>query len=100
MHAGADMAGPDDSLVAYGALSDVYFSGTSRSGSVLEIDQFGHYGFGGSHLRVVPSRDLVIVVIGERGKDPDAMHETLRAVDRLVELFPIFPQTGTNDEQD
>lgn len=85
-------AAPPEALVPYGAFADVYLSPAAiaaRRSAPLPIDAFGHYGFGGSHLRVVPSRDLVLVIVGERGRDPFAMLDTFRIAEQISHAFAL-----------
>ena len=92
MNAALPPGAPPEALEPYGAFADVYLSPTAvaaRSRAPLPIDSFGHYGFGGSHLRVVPSRDLVLVVVGERGRDPYAMLETFRLAEKISNAFAV-----------
>jgi CubicO group peptidase (beta-lactamase class C family) len=89
---------PPEALIPYGGFADVYLEPSAiaaRATTPMPIDAFGHYGWGGSHLRVVPSKDLVIVIIGERNDDPLGMLETFAIADRVVKLFPSATHTAT-----
>lgn len=55
----------------------------------IPVDAFGHYGWGGHALRVVPSRDVVFIAFGV-GAD----HETgfIRRADTAKKMTDLFPQ--------
>jgi CubicO group peptidase (beta-lactamase class C family) len=70
----------------YGAFSFVYdIDRRQRTG---RIDSFGHLGFGGSVLRIVPSRDLVLVMYGSGGYSMETMATRLDGLRRIERLFP------------
>lgn len=54
----------------------------------IPIDAFGHYGFGGNALRVVPSRDLVFVSIGVGADDEMGFLKRIAAFKKMTDLFP------------
>jgi CubicO group peptidase (beta-lactamase class C family) len=90
---------PAEALIPYGGFADIYVDPhaiAARATTPLAIDAFGHYGWGGSHLRVVPSKDLVVVIVGERNDDPLGMLETFALVDRIAQLFPLASDTASN----
>lgn len=54
----------------------------------VRVDAFGHAGFGGSRLRIVPSRDLIVVVVGSRGNADELWNRKRRLVSELGRAFP------------
>jgi CubicO group peptidase (beta-lactamase class C family) len=82
---------PTDFPVYYGA--NVFVFGDAPHDAtrtqLKRIDAFGHYGFGGNALLVMPSRDLVVVLVGSAAAEGrGAMYEKLRHLMTLASAFP------------
>ncbi|NJS13285.1 MAG: serine hydrolase [Sphingopyxis sp.] len=54
----------------------------------IPIDAFGHTGWGGVILRIVPSRDVILVVVGVGVNDDYAWLKKQRDFKRLTDAFP------------
>jgi len=81
---------PEDATLFYGALSfvwDLRPSDLARPGD-YPVDAFGHYGFGGNALRVVPSRDVVLVVFGAGADEERGFLKRKRLFKAITDLFP------------
>ena len=61
--------------------------------SGIPIDAFGHTGWGGVILRVVPSRDVILVVVGVGVNDDYAW---LKKQDDFKKITDTFPEVNAN----
>ncbi len=61
--------------------------------SGIPVDAFGHTGWGGVVLRVVPSRDVILVVVGVGVNDDFAW---LKKQDDFKKITDSFPEVNTN----
>ena len=83
----------EEERLPYGAFTFVFdltpAAITARARTPLTIDAFGHEGFGGSLLRVVPSHEAVLVIVAE-GVHEDAQRSAIakQLTDSLM-LEPI-----------
>lgn len=75
---------PEEARLPYGAFTFVLDLPISAlptpDGRRVALDAFGHEGFGGSLLRIVPSRDAVLLVIAEGVHDDAARFDRARAL--------------------
>lgn len=60
----------------------------ARPDGSVAIDAFGHYGFGGNALRIVPSRDLVMVSVGVGADDEQGFLNRIATFKKMSDLFP------------
>jgi CubicO group peptidase (beta-lactamase class C family) len=95
----AALATPNDIDIveaSYGAYAFVF--DYSRTRQQAQIDAFGHLGFGGSILKVVPSRDLMFIVYGARAYSMESMRARLDILKRMEQRFPqtVSAERGKN----
>ncbi|NJS13269.1 MAG: beta-lactamase family protein [Sphingopyxis sp.] len=69
----------------------------NRDRAVVPIDAFGHYGFGGSALRIVPSRDVVLVAVGVGANDEKATAQRIEIYRMMTDLFPELASASTSN---
>jgi CubicO group peptidase (beta-lactamase class C family) len=84
---------PPEAALYYGFFSFVWdlrpadFAKPKPTG--IPVDAFGHYGWGGSALRVVPSRDVVLVAVGFGAPEETDMLRKDASFKAITDLFPI-----------
>jgi CubicO group peptidase (beta-lactamase class C family) len=84
---------PPEAALYYGFMSFVWdlrpadFVQPNPAG--IPVDAFGHYGWGGSALRVVPSRDVVLVAVGFGATEDIDMLRKDASFKAVTDLFPI-----------
>lgn len=55
----------------------------------LPVDSFGHFGFGGHVLRISPSRDLILILLGSQAAELEKHNERAEMLRAMEELFPL-----------
>lgn len=72
----------------YGMASFIY--DVDASATPIEIDAFGHLGFGGHVLWISPSRDLIVILYGSGAQAEEKHLRRLDTVRRIASLFPVL----------
>jgi CubicO group peptidase (beta-lactamase class C family) len=91
---------PPEAALYYGFMSFVWdlrpadFAKPKSTG--IPVDAFGHYGWGGSALRVVPSRDVVLVAVGSGATEDAEMLRKDASFKAVTDLFPIVDSNVAN----
>ena len=59
-----------------------------RNGYGLPEDTYYCAGFGGQYILIIPSKDIVLVRLGETYRETNAENDVLKYLGKLVDLFP------------